>query len=110
MSDYSPGHYRQERGIANEQSKVHAVNDGKPWTDDDDMVLVDRWLLRSPGNRDYAGIARDLGRTIEACRVRCEKLRKVLGMTEITRTTTTTTTYRHVEWPDDDYNHDWYVQ
>jgi hypothetical protein len=84
--DYYVG--RQPR---NERSKAWAKRDNQPWTNDEDEFLISEWINVNPEDRDEIAVSQILERTIEACRVRCEHIRK-RGSTKVTVTQTTTVT------------------
>ena len=63
----------EERQAANDRSRAFARRDGETWTDQEDMILMTDWVGLA-GKRDEAQIAKDLGRTIEACRNRAHFL------------------------------------
>lgn len=69
-----------ERRNANELSRMWAIRDGQPWTEDEDAFLVEFWIDVAPAFRDEATVSQSVERTIEACRVRCEIIRKRLGI------------------------------
>lgn len=84
---------RTGRKSRNETSKVWAHRDGEVWTKAEDEVLVDYWIYKeNRTTEDEVDISKLLERTIEACRVRCERLRSDLGIQSfrITRTETIT--------------------
>lgn len=72
--------YDAERLATNERSLEWATNQGCPWNDADDVVILERWLLVPHETREEEAVSRILGRSIEACRGRAEALRKVLGV------------------------------
>lgn len=76
------------RRRANDESMAWAINQHQPWSSDDDDVLVEYWVTTPPSIRDEVDISQALGRSIEACRCRCEIIRKRLGLggTVVTRT------------------------
>lgn len=114
MSDYS------DRWKRNEDSRRFATKDGQSWSDDDDMDILENWILCGPAARDEPSVARRLGRTIEACRNRAHMIRVELGIaedrddyvttttTKTTTTTTETTITRRPAWMDEDSLPDWY--
>lgn len=111
MSDYSPGQYRNERQVPNEMSKRSATHNREPWSQDDDEMLLEFWLLVTPCTRDEADIAAALGRTIEACRNRAHHLRVVFGIDAKFTTEVEVSPSRLVAWDDDDPNAPtWYVR
>lgn len=74
---------RDERRRAdNERSKSWATKDGTPWSDEDSVLLLEKWIMASPGGRDEEAISRELRRTIQSCRTRAEKLRDDLGVSQ----------------------------
>jgi hypothetical protein len=73
---YDPSKY-EERQAANDRSRRFAHRDGQPWSIEDDAVLLQEWVYRGPEHRDEAQVAKDLARTIEACRNRAHYLRGV---------------------------------
>lgn len=95
--------YAARRRI-NEQSKAWALRDKAVWTPDEDEFLVSEWIQMPAGERDEVTISKILERTIEACRVRCEHLRKRLGIS-ITCTRTTVSVYIGAE---DDPEDQWW--
>lgn len=88
--------YEQRRRL-NEHSRSWAKRDREPWTDDEDTFLLKEWIGVEAKHRDEITISQCLERTIEACRVRCEYLRKRYGIQvfEVTHRVETTT-YRGV--------------
>lgn len=89
---------RQRRNI---ESKAWAVRDGEPWEPEEDDLLLTDWILLDPAQRDERIVSQVLERTIEACRVRCERIRSRLGITVRTTTTTTTSTTAYIGLGDD---------
>lgn len=83
------------RKTANDISKSWAQRDGEPWSSDEDDLLLTDWIGVAASDRDEVTISQILERTIEACRVRCEHIRRRLGIQvfEVTSTTTTVTKY-----------------
>lgn len=63
---------RSREAVENTLSALGAVNEGKPWTPEDDHLLD--VLMHFPINR--SGTAEHLGRSIEAVAHRVKKLRK----------------------------------
>lgn len=95
-----------ERKRRNDVSKSWAKRDGAAWEQVEDDLLLEEWIYKSPSERDEETVSRVLERTIEACRVRCEHIRRKLGISvvaykETETTTTTTTTTRYVGALDD---------
>lgn len=76
MTNYDPKRY-EERQAANDRSRQYAHRDGQSWTDTDDAVILQQWVYPGPEKRDEAQVAKDLGRTIEACRIRAHILRGI---------------------------------
>lgn len=111
MSDHIVNEY-QERKRRNDASKRWATRDGKQWTDDEDDFLVEFWIDVHPQGRDEITVSQCLQRTIESCRVRCEKIRKERGWQVVATTTTTTTIYRGLKDDPDDqwWSPDYYTQ
>ena len=83
----TPNEHLAKRLAKNAVSKEHAEHDCQTWTSDELEVLA-LWDCTEFGLADVAEV---LGRTLEACRERYHKCRR-LGVWEVTRTTTTTTT------------------
>jgi hypothetical protein len=71
--------FNRARQAKNARSKPWATNDHKSWSDSDDMVILEEWILVSCEARDEMGIAKRLHRTWTACHDRAERLRKELG-------------------------------
>jgi len=78
-----------ERRRINEESKRWADRDGERWESWEDDFLIAYWIGLPADVRDEEECSRLLERTIEACRVRTEKIRARLGIT-VVRTTTIT--------------------
>ena len=95
----------RERRRRNQESKRWAFKDGQPWTEDDDMFLLEFWIDVQAQDRDEVTVSQCLERTIESCRVRCEHIRKRLDIQHYTRVETKTTltveTTRYVGAGDD---------
>lgn len=64
----------------NEASREWATREGITWTDDECVVLLEKWVLVDPRDRDEVKVSKTLNRTIQACRTRAEKLREELGV------------------------------
>lgn len=93
-----------ERKRLNDLSQRWARRQGKAWTAEEDELLMKEWIPYSPEDRDEITISQVCERTIEACRVRCEKLRKEHGLSLYVKQTTTTTTTTYIgacDEPDD---------
>lgn len=109
-----PDYMRSQRRRLNELSKGWAKRDGEPWSADEEDLLITDWIPFQPDERDEITISQVLERTIESCRVRCEIIRRRLGMQYTVRATTTTTTveYRGLhDDPDDQWwSPDYYTQ
>lgn len=73
---YDPSKY-EERQAANDRSRQFAHRDGQPWTEADDAVLLQEWIFKGPEHRHESQVAKDLARTIEACRNRAHFLRGI---------------------------------
>lgn len=82
MSNYSSVTRDERRRAENERSKSWASNDGTPWSDEDSVVLLEKWIMTDPARRDEEEVSRELRRTIQSCRTRAEKLRQELGVSE----------------------------
>lgn len=98
----------RERRRRNEESKAWADHDGEPWSQDEDDFLIAEWIDIPSAARDERTISQVLGRTIEACRVRCEHIRAQYGIsnrrTVEIKMTTTTVEYRGLmDDPDDQW-------
>lgn len=74
--------HRQE---LNRASRSWAKRDGEAWTADEDAFLHEFWIDVEARDRDEVTVSQALERTIEACRVRCEHIRKALGIQTCTR-------------------------
>lgn len=85
----------------NNMSKEWAHRDGKSWTPDEDAFLVEFWIDVESEDRDEITVSQCLERTIESCRVRCEKIRKARGWS-VVQVTQTTTVYRGLKDDPDD--------
>jgi hypothetical protein len=113
---YDPARYRAGRAAANDASRLKAEHDREEWTAFEDEFLDEFWVQTPPPERDEAGVAESLGRTIEACRVRAHYVRHGL-VTRRTRTvkttteTTETTEYARPRpaWMDEEGLPEWYV-
>jgi GNAT superfamily N-acetyltransferase len=68
------------RRLLNEASKAWATRDGQPWTSEEEDYLLAYWIEVEPQYRNEVEASQLLERTIEACRVRCEIIRKRLGI------------------------------
>lgn len=64
----------------NDESRSWATRNTEPWTDEEEQFLLDEWILVPVAARDEVVISQIVERTIESCRVRCEKIRKRLGI------------------------------
>jgi hypothetical protein len=69
-----------ERRHLNEVSERYATRRRASWTDDEDMIILDEWVLVDPQFRDELGVAKRLSRTLFACQGRAEQLRALLGV------------------------------
>lgn len=94
-----------ERQKRNNESKAWAHRDNEPWTSDEEEFLLQEWINTAPSERDERLVSQILERTIEACRVRCERIRAHMGITErvVIRQTTTTTYIGINDDPDDQW-------
>lgn len=83
--------YARRREL-NEASRFWAVRNNEAWTADDDDILLEYWIKVDPSQRSEVEVSQAVGRTIESCRVRCEIIRKRLGLSiiEVKRTVITT--------------------
>jgi hypothetical protein len=70
-------YYTSGRHHRNERSRDNARNTGKPWGAYDEQYLARHWIDVPCEDRKEWEVARHLGRTIEACRVRAEIIRGV---------------------------------
>lgn len=97
---------RQRRNI---ESRKWAHRNGEPWTDDEDELLLTDWIEVDPDHRDERLVSQVLERTIESCRVRCERIRADLGINNVivVTTTTTTTTNTYIGINDDPEDRIW---
>lgn len=77
-----PGDKYAERKRRNEESRRWATRNGEPWSDEEDDLLLREWILIPPASRDESTVSQIVERTIESCRVRCEKIRERLGIQE----------------------------
>jgi hypothetical protein len=68
--------YYKGRYQTNERSRAWAVNDGKPWSGEEDDFIWELWVHTDPAVRDEIGVSQVLERTVEACRNRAEHLRR----------------------------------
>lgn len=64
------------RKPANDRSMTYAVIASKKWTRTDRILLKRLWNDVPPYKRDEAAIAKQLGRTIEACRFEAHNIRR----------------------------------
>lgn len=75
------GHYSNSpRKRLNEASRFWATRNTEPWSDGDDMYILEKWIMVDPISRSEVEVSQHLQRTIEACRVRAEIIRKRLGI------------------------------
>jgi hypothetical protein len=89
------------RKAMNDASKRWAKRDGQPWHDHEDEFLIEYWIDVAAKDRDEVTVSQCLERTIEACRVRCEHIRKRMGWS-ITVTQVMTTVYIGAHDDDED--------
>lgn len=82
MSDSSSRPRDVERLRRNRESAEYAHRRNEQWDEFDDEFLVLFWIQTGPQCRNEAEVAKTLGRTIEGCRVRCEEIRKRLGISD----------------------------
>lgn len=102
MSDKFVDNYAARRQ-ANAESRSWATRDREPWTEDEKDFLVEFWIDLDPSERDEVTVSKCLERTIESCRVQCEKIRKERGWSRVTfKQTTTEITYIGSADPDDE--------
>lgn len=64
----------------NLKSKSWAKRDGVVWTDEEDLYIIDEWILKSASIRDEVEVSKHLQRTLFACKRRAEYLREVLDV------------------------------
>lgn len=81
------------RHEANERSREFAHRDRQPWTDEDDEFIDAFWIQVGPQHREEAEVAKALGRTIEACRMRAHHLINPEGIRFVVYKKTVETVY-----------------
>jgi hypothetical protein len=91
-----------ERRRLNNISKAWAARDNEPWSNDEEDFLIEYWIDVHPKDRDEITVSQCLERTIEACRVRCERIRARLGVSVTVVKTTRVYIGAHDD-PDDCY-------
>lgn len=75
-----PDYNNSARKRLNEASRFWAARNSEPWTEEEDDFLLHEWVMLDPVSRSEVECSQLLERTIEACRVRAEHIRKRLGL------------------------------
>jgi hypothetical protein len=86
----------QERRRLNALSMGFATRQKEPWTDDDNMIILEEWVLVASQNRDELATAKRVGRSLYACQGRAEFLRAALDCQSPSHTTADTAPARPV--------------
>jgi ferric-dicitrate binding protein FerR (iron transport regulator) len=68
----------------NEQSMEWATRSKIPWTDEEEMIILNDWVLVDPSHRDELEISKRLQRSLFACQARAEALRDQLDIKDHT--------------------------
>ena len=113
MSDGSPDWMNSQRRRLNEASKHWAKRDYLAWDDAEDELIMTDWIDVDPKFRDEITVSQVLERTIEACRVRAEVLRKRYDIRVFVveeRRTTTTYVGLHDDPDDQWWSPDYYTR